>query len=140
MNELLRTHLGTLEDHSWLVCHVLLFAGQDSLGHFPLLPSMKQFRSSLGAALEKDPRIQQADVPLGRKILILAALICGETPQPLRLLCGEPAFVCALLTKLEKTAAQQSKQLHGAHGTRLSKEKPSEFRSWDTLATRLVPI
>ena len=52
-----------------------LKAGQGSLGHFPLLPSMKQFRSSLGDALEGDPHIQQADVPLGRKILTLAASV-----------------------------------------------------------------
>ncbi|CAE7780868.1 unnamed protein product [Symbiodinium sp. CCMP2592] len=64
VNEILQRHLGSLED---------------SLGHFPLLPSLENFRTDFE---ESDFASKiQADV----------------------LVCGEPAFICLLLAELNRT-------------------------------------
>ncbi|OLP85311.1 hypothetical protein AK812_SmicGene33729 [Symbiodinium microadriaticum] len=64
VNELLHRHLGTLED---------------SLGHFPLLPSLENFRTDFEESNFASEI--QADV----------------------LLCGEPAFICLLFAELNRT-------------------------------------
>ncbi|CAE7241959.1 unnamed protein product [Symbiodinium natans] len=68
VNQLLQRHLSTVED---------------SLGRFPLVPSLEHFRRDFDDMLvaATHSELHRADV----------------------LLCGEPAFICALLAELNKT-------------------------------------
>ena len=82
---------------------------KDSLGHFPLLPSLENFRTDFEESNFASEI--QADVLPGlctRSMSDALVTLHSHYAELRRLLCGEPAFICLLFAELNRTATQQN--------------------------------